>query len=768
MTCLLKVVTRREGRGETMMHKLMVNVASLAVCAGLSAPVYAQDISASGVAPEPGDEIVVTAQRRAQSQQDVPIAITQFSGENLEQLSVDSAVGLQRLAPGFNFQSESGSSQLTIRGVGTGYSGQGLEQSVALYYNGSYIASQIGAVVPLIDIAQIQVLNGPQGALYGRNATGGAVLIDTNDPDTGGFGGYAKVGYGNFDRLRAEGVLNVPLGKVAAARFVGQYDRRDSFVHNERLDRDLYGQRSYYGRGEVLFEPSSAFKMVAGVEYYNDRREAPHINIAPDPICSYCDALGIGLPSGFYKTYSNDFVSEIAPFVGARRREITGDTSGEVFTRVLAFNNRATLELGALTLQSVTGYRQVKADGPNNDQDAGPNPLLFTASIIRNKAFNQEFQLSSDFDGDTNFIVGTNYEHDRNRYKLGLFGALFGPLIVVTDSRDQTKSFSVFGEVYQKFLTDFTLTVGGRYTKDKRRHAFTNNPDAVLVFGETGAVQRASYNSFTPRVVLAYDAGNANYYASFNRGVKAGGFNSPSYNSAPPVDPEKITAYEIGAKYVLLDRRLRLNIAAFHYDWSNLQVAVIDSASGGLAQENAAAAKADGAEISINASVGSAWTISANGLYLDSRYASFPSASVFEPNYLTTPGATGQTQGSADLRGFATPNAPKLSGTLTVNYNAEVTPGGWVADVTGSVSYKSKFDQQPGAGGSARLIRQDPFALANLRFALTDPSGLTTVAVDVQNLTKAKFYSNRVATVDGAYGIPGAPRTIEVSLKREF
>ena len=720
-------------------------------------PVSATSAEQAPPADDQIADIVVTAQRRSESLQKVPIAISQFSGESLQRLSVVSAIDLQRVTPGFNFQSESGSAQLSIRGVGTGFSGQGLEQSVALYLDGAYVASQMGAVTPLVDVRQVQVLKGPQGALYGRNATGGAVLIDTNDPDTDALSGYGRLGYGNYNWYRAEAVVNVPLSDVIAVRFAGQFQDRDSFFHNERTNTDLYGQRSYYGRGKILIQPSDDFEIVAGAEYYHDRQEAPHINIAEGSLCSYCTALGIGRPSGFYRTYENT-TEELEQLLGSRAY-LTGNTRGEVNTRVFNANLRITYDVGALTVRSVTSYRHAKQDGPNNDQDGGPNPLLFTLSQISNKAFNEDIQVSSNFDGTINFTAGFNYEHDRNRYPLGLAGSVFGPLVTITDSRDRTNSYSVFGELYYRFLDGFTLTAGARFTKDKRYHEFTNNADAALVFGETFAAQRADYDSFTPRVVIAYDAGDSNYYVSFNKGIKAGGFNSPSYNTADPVSPEKITAYEVGAKYQLLDRRLRLNLAAFHYDWSNLQVAVIDSANGGLAQQNAAAATADGAEFALDMSLARGLSLSLAGMYLNSQYKDFPAASVFVPAASITPGATGQVQASEDLRGFATPNAPKLSGSGTLNYTFDVGSTGWTADATGVLSYKSKYDQQPGAGGSARLIRQKGHAIANARVAVNSPDDRLTFEIWADNITKTRYYSNRVATVDGAYGTPGAPRT---------
>lgn len=731
------------------------------------AQIDAVPASAAESSEVPIGDIIVTAQRRAESQQKVPIAISQFSGATLERLSITQSSDLQKITPGFNFQTESGSAQLTIRGVGTGYSGQGLEQSVGLYIDGAYVSSQMGAATPLLDIKQVQVLKGPQGALYGRNATGGAVLISTNDPSLDGVSGYVKAGFGNYNWIRTEGVINLPLSDKVGLRFAGQFQDRKSFIFNERVGQRDYGQNEYSIRGKILLRPSDDFSIVASTDYYRGRQEAPHINVAQNPLCSYCSTLGIGLPSGFYRTYANTG-AELNTLLGPRV-SLTGKTkTGEVFSRVLNSNLQLEYNFGVFTLRSVTGFRNAKSDGPNNDQDAGPLPLIYTFSQINNKSFNEDLQLSSDLDGAFNFTTGVNYQHDSNRYQLGLAGSLFGPLAVVTDSRNKTNSYSIFGEGTLKFLDRLTLTLGARYTRDERRHAFANNADAQIVFGIASAVQRANYNSFTPRAVLAYDAGNANYYISFNKGVKAGGFNSPSYSVANPVDPEKITAYEVGAKFQLLDRRMRLNFAAFHYDWKNLQVAVIDSANGGLAQQNAASATADGAEAMLDWTFQNGLTLSLAGLYMNSQYKNFPNASVFLPASSITPGATGQVQGSENLRGFPTPNAPKLSGTGTIDYAFDLGASGWKANATSTITYKSKHDMQPGAGGIARLIRQDAYALVNLRFTVSNPGDGLNFSIWADNLTRTKYYLNLVGTVDGGYGIPAAPRTFGATVSKKF
>jgi iron complex outermembrane receptor protein len=723
------------------------------------------DGSAAGGDQSGIQEILVTAQRKAESEQKVPISISEFSGADLTKLSITTTDQLQQVTPGFNFQSESGATQLTIRGVGTGYSGSGLEGSVALYVDGSYISSQIGATDTLLDIKQIQVLKGPQGALYGRNATGGTVLIDTNDPSTSEFSGNVKVGYGNLSWVRTDSVVNLPVNDTLAFRFAGQFNRRDGYVENVLDDNDVYGQNDYTFRGKVLFAPIDGLTIVGKLEYGRDTFGQPRSNIASGTVCSYCIPLGIPTPPGFYTTNETPPGTELA-YLGKTASLLT---DGNDRQRVLDAGLNISYDFGNLKLKSVTGLRRVRQFGLMDDQDAGPLPSLFVFSLNSHyDSINEDIQLGSAFSGPVNFTVGTNYQHDGNDFTNGLAGTDFGPLQTITDSRDRTKSYSVFGEVYYQFLSPFTLTVGGRYTDDQRWHAFTNNADAVVVFGQTSAVQTVSYNSFTPRVVLSYDAGIANYYASYNEGFKAGGFNSPSYDAAPPVKPEKIKAYELGAKYSLLDKRIRLDLAVFHYDWSNLQVAIINSADGGLLQQNAASAKADGFESSVNFAVTRALSFSLSGLYLNSRYSSFPDASVFVPSSLITPGTYGQVSAAENVSGDPTPNAPKLSGTAGTSYRFNLSGTGWTADLNASVSYKDHYDMQPGAGGPADLVRQHAYQTTSANIVFENAKDDFEFTLWVDNATQTHYYTNIVATVDGAYGTQALPRTYGFSINQKF
>ncbi|MFA7440213.1 MAG: TonB-dependent receptor [Sphingomonadaceae bacterium] len=731
----------------------------------MPSPALSQDAPAAGGR---GGEIVVTAQRRAQSLQDVPISMSQFSEDKLEQMSIRDASDLQFVSAGLSFQHESGASQIVLRGVGTGYSGPGLEGSVAIYLDGAYVSQQIGAAEDMLDIRQVQVLKGPQGALYGRNATGGAVLIDTNDPEIGALSGHVKAGFGNLDWMQTEAVLNLPLSDIAAVRFAGAWQDRDGYVYNVRSDTNINPYESYTFRSKLLIEPTDDLRIVLKAEHTKrDYGNTLRKEIATGPLCYYCNVAGVSPTERFYDTNQSSSAEQLAS-LPARQTFLRGD--GDLENRVLTLGLQVDYSFGDMNLRSTTSYRRIR-QRVLNDGDGAPVIGLFSFYGYDDgdyQALNEDLQISSDFGGAFDFIAGVQYQQDRNRFPLGLAGLDLGGLIPIADSRDRVKAYSGFAEIYYRFLDGFTLTLGGRYTHDKRVHLFSNNADGALAFGETSGRSSVKYDSFTPRAVLAYDAGNANYYISYNKGVKAGGFNSPGFNSTEPVRPEKIDAYEAGMKFVLLDRRLRLNLSAFHYDWKNLQVGFIDAGGGGIVQQNAAAAKNDGVEASIDWNVTDAFTINLNGLYQNARFTSFPNAAVFIPVHLNTPGGFGQVAGAEDIRGFRTPHAPKFSGNLGFNYYVVLGATGWGADVSANVAYKGRYDMAPGAGGPARLAREGDYAIANARLAFTGPDEQTTIALWADNITKTKYYNNIVVSTYGAYAEQALPRTYGISITQKF
>lgn len=713
----------------------------LAIGVSLATPLLAQDKqSADG---ELGD-IVVTAQRRAENLQDVPIAIAAVEGGTLAKLGVRRSEELSIRVPSLTIGNDSNIGQPYIRGVGSQYSWPGLDPSVSLYVDGGYVQRQAGSILEFVDIKNVQVLKGPQGTLYGRNATGGAILIEQNNPQTSGVEGYVFTEYGRFNDWRSQAVLNLPVSDTLAVRFAGQYRERDGFIHNVLTGKDEGGGKSVLARGKLQWTPNDALTVRLTSEYFRDKGSYGSLRerLSGD-LCLICNIYGFTPPEGFY--------------------EVSGRPN---LTVGRSYSNNLTLiyQADAFTLTSITTYRDTRFSADNDNDFSGPD---FLNSVVteRGKTFVQDVQLSSSFDGMINFLAGAFYERDRARANLHIGGdATAGVPSVETDNRTRLNSFSVYGEAYVDFAPDWRLTGGLRYNRDSKKLAVANSPGGSIFGGGSPAEFgiSKSFSDVTQRAVIAYKPGNANYYVSYNKGFKSGGFNTPTFAPVTPLNQENLTSLEVGAKNSFMGGRLRTEVAVFHYWYDDLQVSHVDFNTGGIVSQNAASARTTGVEGSVDAKLSRMLSLGASGTYLHSRFKDFEGAAIFEP----VPGGIGLANGSEDLSGHRMPYSPTFSGsvygTLSFDLKGDVT-----AELSAVARYTSGYDFSPGASGPLRLDRQDAFTIVNLNGTVRMPGGLS-VGFYVNNLTGRKYYASAVTAVYAAEYHPAAPRTFGGSIRYDF
>ena len=721
-------------------------------CVLAAVPVFAQTASDTGE----GD-IVVTAQRRAEGIEKVPISVAAFDETRLTNLKIDSTADLQFATPGITNTQTAGDgiSAVFIRGVGTGYSGPGLEGSVAFYLDDVYLQTQTASAQNTVDISQIQVLKGPQGTLYGRNATGGAVVVNTNDPKLGTVEGYAMAGYGNLNWARGEGVVNVPLGSAIAVRAAGFYDRRDGYVRNivftDEKKSGVGAGETWSARVKLLVEPDSHFKAIGTFSF--DRRNgngAIH-SLRFDPT---------GAPTGldWHETTQS------------RAREGGGgdDTDG------LLASLRMQYQAGDWTFSNTFAYRRTRAFGCTDNDGVPAEQLYFctvaqrspnpgTADGKRDDTLTNEFRVVSEMDGPLNLTAGAFYERNKARFVGRIGGSFFGNLTPTFDNRDKLTAYSAYLELYYELADGLKLTAGGRYTHEKKYHSVQLDADALAFVGNTLPAfddATTSFNNFSPRVVLAYDTGQWNLYASVSRGFKSGGFNSPDFAVAPPLEPETITAGEVGAKYRSADGRLRISTAGYYYDWNNVQVAFITGGGAGITQQNAAGAHIWGAEINVDAQPIPELQLSAGMAYTHARFSSFTNAAVYNliGGFLN---ATAE-----NLTGEQTPQAPDFTANASATYTFPL--GGWEGRVTAAGYYTTKYDFTAGAGGQLRASRQKEHALVNLTGSFLSPGGNVELGWFVKNLFDVELVSLISTGNTGVYMTPEEPRTYGVTLRYAF
>ena len=701
-------------------------------------------------------EIIVTAQRRAQSLQSVPIAVTVISPVVIENLDIRTIDEIQTVTPGLVFNTGYAFPQTYIRGIGALAALGGLEQPVSTYIDGVYVPRGVGTVFDLVDIGSVEVLKGPQGTLYGRNATGGAILVTRADP-TDKLESSGSIEYGRFDHFKADTMVNVPVNDQLALRFVAGYSTDNGFLRNVYTAQENDGRRALTLRIKGLWSPSSDFSALLSVEYDDTTlyTPAPGRQLATGVGCIAC-GLGVPTPPGFY-TVNNDF---------------DHDRPGYSFDTTL----RLKYETGPLSFQSTTAYRVVTfdkaVDRGGTDSDTSPLPLLRSYGFFSGETYSEDFQVSSQFGGIADFLAGAQVVSDRSLVDFGLAGLALGlpysgstGSIANTEQRTKTNSYAVFEETYIHPVERLTLTLGGRYTRDQREIDSGVNPDGIAVLDPGGPAvfsQSVSYSKFTPRAVIAYDLGLVNLYASYTQGFKSGGFNTPAF--APqtvPILPEKMTSYEIGAKFASVDHRTRVNVAAFSYVDKDAQVSSVDILTGGQVITNASSIHGDGFEVDLDHQFQDWLTISAGGDYLHAFYADYPNAAVF------VLGPAGYASGVADLAGTRVPRAPKWTGFVSPSFQAPIA-GDLVARLSPVLRYTTSYDFEPDGGGPVHNDQQRALALVNLSGGVGPRSGKYEVGFYVDNLTNREYYNLIVTGNLGVAGYAAMPRTYGARLKFKF
>jgi iron complex outermembrane recepter protein len=712
-------------------------------------------------------EIVVTAQRREESSQKVPITVNAFSGQELQRLTIVDQQGLQFSTPGLTFPQDQGTISPFIRGRGTIYSGPGLEGSVAIYVDDAYLESQWGSG-GLLDISQVEVLKGPQGTLYGRNATGGAIVIQTADP-TPDYGGHISVGYGNFDAFREEAVFNLPVGDTLAFRIATGIERHGGFLTNtEYGGKEGARDRSEF-RIKALWDPTSNFSVLLKVDYQDQNFEYERSQLV--------DGTGKPTNLGFYDTFQTPLFQLIKG--GGNRLNVWNELA------------RVTYKADSFTVTNTTSYRVTRFESCNDNDNIYANLEVFCTFIepgdpeiphgtgggSYDETFTDELRGSTNFAGPLNLTAGVYYQDTNARFPAILEGELFGPLKPFFDNYSKLSAYSGFAEGYYEILPGLKLTAGGRYSIDDKSLRVVNNADVALAFGIPPALvpvtfrQNARYSNFTPRAVLAYDMGNQNYYASYSKGFKSGGFTTPTELPQTPLRPEITEGYEIGAKLKFLENRMRLNSAVFFMRTKDVQVASVDEATGSVVQQNAAGAHASGFETELQVAATEQLTFQISGAYLHSRYTSYPNASVYA-NASVYGGSNGfLASAQENLTGSPTPNSPDFTGSANATYAVKLSSD-WSASVTIAESYTAAYDFDAGAGGPLGIDRQHAFGLTNLSGELTKRR--LTLSWYISNAFQKQYYDNIQTGAGlggpggGTYGVPALPRTYGGAIRYNF
>jgi len=737
---------RRVARRRGLMLGLLMATSAFPV-ALLPATASAAQAEADGAGVE---ELVVTAQRREERLQDVPVAVTAVSGETLERRNFTDTANIQLIAPSviFNTFSNPGSSAFGIRGVATLSQSNQTEQAVALVIDGVVMSVPGQGLGELSDIARVEVLRGPQGMLFGKNASAGVIQVITENPDLGAWGGKARLSYASRNEARGSGSVNLPVGETAALRLSGFYRTRDGYIYNAVRREDQNDDESFGARVKFLWRPSDKLSLVAIL----DASQTDHLCCVP--------TVRSAAPGGA-------LANLIAPY-GVVANEENETSTLNFATRNYFTNHGASLEanyqLGDFTLTSITAWRDFKSKG-TNDIDARPIDNLSTITNSVAKQTSQEFRLASPTSGRLDYVLGLYYYR---KVAEGCCGFVFGdfgvPAIVrqnrlistgTTSSRFVNTSYAAFGQATFAITDAFDLIAGARYTRDDYKLNSASVPVPGYIgfpptFQQPNTTQRgeSDNDNWSWRFGGAYKlTGDINAYATVARGYKGPVPLNDTPTSIRLSRAEIPTSYEVGLKSVLFERRLILNLAAWTAKYKDFQASVFDYSllPPAARTTNAGSLKTEGVEVEFNARLTREFSLSGGVTLQKVRFQDFRGDACFIGQTAAegcVAAAPGSTSTITDSSGNRLPNAPDLAWSLAVNYERPISAG---LNAFANANYYWK-DAVYFASNNSPFLRQDSYGVFGATAGVASSDGRWRLSVFARNLFD-QFYVSRLIDV---------------------
>jgi iron complex outermembrane receptor protein len=703
------------------------------LCTALTAvPAFSQQAAVSSGTAQL-EEIEVTAQRRSERLQNVPIAVTAITAEQAAAQGITGTLALTAVTPSLQINQTSNFAAIYLRGVGSNLADPTAEPSVATYVDGVYISSPQATFFSFNNIERIEVLKGPQGTLFGRNATGGVIQLVTRDPSERPSADIS-VGYGNYNTISSSfyGTAGV-MHDLAADLAVVYEDESAGYGRNYTLNKDIFKYNSLALRSKWLWTP------VDGTEF----------RFTGDYGRFFENNAGEFSPGIVARTYPTGNALYAGP------HNTLGNIEQMVINKNIGGAVRWDQDLGGLKLFSITSYR--KSLPPfqfNLDSDIGPATLGGSFYTSFSRDWTQEFQLSNKSSGTWDWAVGLFYFDVVGGYDPwhSIGGGFFWK------AQQSTRSWAGYGQATRHFDSGTSITAGIRYTRDEQSMSSVNLGNALTAFSDSKSASKPTWRLSLDQKFSDSVLG----YVSYNRGFKSGGYNlldvahlnRPPPQTAPTYNPEVLDAYEVGLKSDLLERRLRLNVAAFYYNYKDIQLQqpVLTGGFGNRIQ-NAAAAKIKGLEGEFEAVVTEHLTLNGDLSVLDSKYEDFYPA----------PGTSSLGVNSIiDASGKQLIGSPKYSGSLGAEYSAEIAG----VPVTASVKavYNNGFYWAPD-----NRLRQPSYTLLNSTIVTHWADDKYEVRLWGKNLGGAKYFLS-TGTLSGAGDneTQAPPRTYGVTFVGHF
>lgn len=723
-------MTRHRDHRQTIRLVLCASASVLSLSAAL--PALAQDPAT----PQPEeddaqamrvDDIIVTAQRRSERIQDVPAAISAFTGETLESAGVVNTRDLEIVTPALAFTQASYAPQPSIRGIGTRGVNPGDEQVVPVYIDGVYQPFVVGGLFELSNVDRIEVLRGPQGTLLGRNATGGAINIITERPQPG-FGGHVILGYGSYNERKATGYVTGGNERIAASLSV-DYLEDDGYVYDVVNDRDFAKIDSTSIRGQVEINPDDATTITLTASHYDRYDDTSLANFALNG-----NTIGVrGVANPMIET-------------GGYRSSQTPGLIARLTTEQTAYSATVVRRFDSFDLTSISGYTDNALDYLA-DADMAPAATIRLEVQQYDRSFTQELFASSTRDSPFQWTVGLFYfDNEAGQEPRNLNGGL-----IFTDTK--ATAWAAYAQGSYDITDRLTFTAGGRYNSDdKNAQARNGTGTQVLPFVEK------SWDNFSPSASLDFEVTpETRVYGRYATAFKAGVFNATGF-AATPVEPEEVETFEVGIKSDPLPW-IRTNLAAFTTDYKNIQIFARspDPTNASVVLQNAASAKINGIEGDIFLRPTPGLNVIVSAAILDAKYEEFPLAQSFQRR---ADGA-GNNAIIIDAGGNRLTRVPEFTASISADYT--------IAALGGDVTFAGNVYHNGGySWGVDDRIEQDSYQVVNATITWVSPDDRYEVALWGKNLGDSDHLLTVSSSVLGDQAAYSRPRTFGVRLTGRF
>lgn len=725
----------------------------LAACwlAGVAAPVAAQVTGAI-------DEIVVTAQKVEQRSIDVPISLLVFNRDFFSNTRTITFEDLGRLSPSLFVNESVGSSytNVAIRGIGSDALNSGVEPSVGVFVDGVYQGRPAFLASDLADVERVEILRGPQGTLYGKNSSAGAINVLTRRPGER-LEANGRAYYGNFSSVNLEAGIGGPLAAGVRARVSAYLNDRDGYIRNDIAATGGDSYKRFGVKGVLEADVSPALTLTLRAAYDSHRASIINYGLlqaSPD-LAGAAGAFGVTLPSDIFDYRAS---------ANFRPRE-----------RITQFRTSLTADwdLGGSTLTSITAYQQFR-DNNLTDVDYTGLDLLDGGSITSQDQVSQELRIASDPGKRFSWLAGVfafrqtqdDFGFNTVRPDLSLITGGFFPAGAqdVIESDSSVRTLAAFGQASYQLADALTATLGIRV--DNQRNKTRRRQPAGVTLPGLGSIALSKTDSdVSGTASLRYAfAEDAQVYATVSRGYKGGGYNGFGVPSVDAIgfDPEQVINYEAGLKGRFLDRRLVVEVSGFVMKIDDLQVSNFDGTN--FIVGNAAVATSKGVEFNVTAEPAEGLVFGVSGTWNDAQYDRYPGA----PCTAAQSAASGGGTCTQDLAGRTIANAPRFRGVVSAQYGRQIE--GLGLGLFGRVDY-SRTGKQYLNTALARETLQGAYGVLNARIGIEGPARRWGVYATAANLTDSQYLRNAYdyPLFGGAFlAAPSRPRTYGVELQFNY